>query len=101
MVLDDIRERLRGAAAGDLLPDQQLAADADVAIEILLVKVDVLEEKLKREQRRSLRLAAFLAEIDTDEDICKRVAQAEKLYGCGLEGRECTECILEFFKEEN
>lgn len=100
MMLDELMGRLQGAAVGDLMPDEQLAADSLDTIQMLKEKGRVLEEKLAAEKARSERMADYISKTDTDEDICKKVSAAGMLGDCGLEGRDCRECILDFFQSQ-
>lgn len=100
MILEEVLKDLREVESGNRLMHRPLAGQAADTIELLVERSRILEEKLAAEKARSGRMADYLSRTDTDEDICKKVANAEMLGDCGLEGRDCRECILAFFENQ-
>ena len=100
MILGDILRDLREVETGKRLMHRPLAGQAADTIELLVEKSRALEEQVATEKARGVRMADYLSRTDTDEDICKKVSNAGMLGDCGLEGRDCRECILEFFEKK-
>ena len=65
MICEDVLERLRGCAEGNLLPDAEMASDAAEVIELLLGMEEAMRERIVPKELCRLALDTYGADAQT------------------------------------